>query len=59
MSARQKLAFDHSGSSFDTLLKEEGILDEVEAVAIRRVATWQEAGQHQDKRPLSLSDPKD
>jgi hypothetical protein len=30
-------AFDHSGSSFDSLLEEEGILDEAEAAAIKRV----------------------
>ncbi len=31
----------HSGSSFDSFLKEEGILEEVEAVAIKRVIAWQ------------------
>jgi hypothetical protein len=30
-------AFDHSGSSFDSFLEEEGILDEVEAATIKRV----------------------
>jgi DNA-binding Xre family transcriptional regulator len=34
-------AFDHSGSSFDSFLEEEGILDEVEAAAIKRVIAWQ------------------
>jgi DNA-binding phage protein len=34
-------AFDHSGSSFDSFLEEEGILDEVETVAIKRVLAWQ------------------
>jgi DNA-binding Xre family transcriptional regulator len=34
-------AFDHSGSSFDSFLEEEGILDEVEAAAIKRVLAWQ------------------
>jgi DNA-binding Xre family transcriptional regulator len=33
--------FDHSGSSFDSFLEEEGILDEVEAAAIKRVIAWQ------------------
>jgi hypothetical protein len=33
--------FDHSGSAFDSFLEEEGILDEVEAVAIKRVIAWQ------------------
>src|SRR5216684_3647168 len=31
----------HSGSSFDSFLEEEGIRDEVEAVAIKRVLAWQ------------------
>ena len=39
MSTRR--AFDHSGSSFDSFLEEEGILDEVEAAAIKRVIAWQ------------------
>ena len=34
-------AFDHSGSSFDSFLEEEDILDEVEAAAIKRVLAWQ------------------
>lgn len=41
MSTRQKPAFDHTGSSFDSFLEEEGILDEVDAVAIKRVIAWQ------------------
>lgn len=32
---------DHSGSTFDNFLEEEGIREEVEAVAIKRVLTWQ------------------
>jgi K+-transporting ATPase c subunit len=31
----------HTGSSFDSFLEEEGILEEVEAVAIKRVIAWQ------------------
>ena len=31
----------HSGSSLDSLLREDGILEEVEAVAIKRVLAWQ------------------
>jgi len=31
----------HSGSSFDSFLKEEGIREEVEAVALKRVLAWQ------------------
>jgi hypothetical protein len=33
--------FDHSGSSFEAYLEEEGIRGEVEAVAIKRVLAWQ------------------
>jgi antitoxin HicB len=33
--------FDHTGSSFDSFLEEEGILEEVQAVAIKRVIAWQ------------------
>jgi DNA-binding Xre family transcriptional regulator len=36
-----KTHFDHSGSSFDSFLDEEGMLEEVEAVAIKRVIAWQ------------------
>lgn len=31
----------HAGSSLDSLLEEDGILGEVEAVAIKRVIAWQ------------------
>jgi len=31
----------HSGSTFDSFLKEEGIREEVEAVAVKRVLAWQ------------------
>lgn len=37
----EKKAFDHSGSSFASYLEEEGIREEVEAVAIKRVLAWQ------------------
>lgn len=33
--------FDHSGSSFDSFLEEEGIREETETVAIKRVLAWQ------------------
>jgi antitoxin HicB len=36
-----KAAFDHSGSSFDSFLEEEGLRDEVEASAIKKVIAWQ------------------
>ncbi len=38
--ARER-TFDHSGSSFDSFLDEEGIREEVEAFAIKRVLAWQ------------------
>lgn len=41
MSNRHNTAFDHSGSTFDSFLEEEGILEEVEAVAVKRVVAWQ------------------
>jgi len=33
--------FDHSGSTFDSFLEEEGIREEVEAVAMKRVIAWE------------------
>lgn len=33
-------SFDHSGSNFDGFLEEDGLLDEVEMVAIKRVIAW-------------------
>jgi len=41
MSTEQETQFDHTGSSLDSFLEEEGILDEVQAVAIKRVLAWQ------------------
>jgi antitoxin HicB len=38
---RKEPPFDHTGSSFDSFLEEEGILEEVQAVAIKRVIAWQ------------------
>ena len=32
--------FDHSGSTFDSFLEEEGILEETEAIALKRVIAW-------------------
>src|SRR5271156_1494870 len=42
---------DHSGSTFDSFLEKEGIREEVEAVAIKRVLAWQleQAMQKQQK----------
>lgn len=36
-----KKPFDHSGSSFDSFLEEEGIREETETIAIKRVLAWQ------------------
>ena len=41
MNTRKKPARTHSGSSFDSFLAEEGILEEVETAAIKRVIAWQ------------------
>ena len=38
---RKRKKPNHSGSTLDSLLQEDGILDEVEAVAIKRVIAWQ------------------
>jgi len=47
----------HSGSSFEDFLEEEGIRDEVEAAAIKRVLAWQFAQemerQHKTKRAMA------
>jgi len=36
-----RLVKDHTGSTFDSFLEDEGIREEVEAVAIKRVLSWQ------------------
>ncbi len=41
MKEKKKSKAVHNGSSFDSFLEEEGIRDEVEAVAIKRVLAWQ------------------
>jgi antitoxin HicB len=41
MSTCKKPKFDHSGSSFDSFLEEEGLLEEVNGVAVKRVSDWQ------------------
>ena len=47
----------HSGSSFEDFLEEEGIREEVEAAAIKRVLAWQFAQemerQHKTKRAMA------
>jgi antitoxin HicB len=32
---------EHTGSTFDSFLEEEGVREEVEAVAVKRVISWQ------------------
>ena len=48
---------EHSGSSFDSFLEEEGIREEVEAVAIKRVLAWQleEAMKEQQKTKQTMA----
>jgi len=48
---------NHSGSTFDSFLEEEGIREEVEAVAIKRVLAWQlqQAMQEQRKTKQSVA----
>jgi DNA-binding Xre family transcriptional regulator len=41
VSTRKRASFDHSGSTFDSFLEEEGIREEVDAIAIKRVIAWQ------------------
>jgi hypothetical protein len=38
---RNSRRFDHSGSTFDSFLEEDGIREQVEAIAIKRVLAWQ------------------
>jgi antitoxin HicB len=47
----------HSGSTFDSFLEEEGIREEVEAVAIKRVLAWQleQAMQDQQKTKQAMA----
>ena len=40
MKARKKQV-DHTGSTFDSFLEKEGIREDVEAVAVKRVLAWQ------------------
>jgi antitoxin HicB len=48
---------DHSGSTFDSFLEKEGIREEVEAVAIKRVLAWQleQAMQEQRKTKQAMA----
>lgn len=48
---KRKRILDHSGSSFDSFLEEQGIREEVEAVAIKRVLAWQlERAMHEQRK---------
>jgi antitoxin HicB len=38
---KRRTRYDHSGSTLDSFLEQEGIREEVEAVAIKRVLAWQ------------------
>jgi antitoxin HicB len=51
-------ARNHNGSSFDSFLEEEGIREEVEAVAIKRVLAWQleRAMQKQQKTKQAMAE---
>jgi antitoxin HicB len=48
---------NHSGSTFDSFLDREGIREEVEAVAIKRVLAWQfsQAMQEQQKTKQEMA----
>jgi uncharacterized protein YpmS len=48
---------NHSGSTFDSFLDQEGIREEVEAVAIKRVLAWQleQAMQEQQKTKQAMA----
>lgn len=47
---KNRKRMDHSGSTFDSFLEEEGIREEVEAVAIKRVLAWQLEHAMQEQR---------
>ncbi len=48
---------DYSGSTFDSFLEEEGIREEVDAVAIKRVLAWQleQAMRKQHKTKMAMA----
>jgi antitoxin HicB len=48
---------DHSGSTLESFLEQEGIREEVEAVAIKRVLAWQleQAMQEQQKTKQAMA----
>jgi hypothetical protein len=42
MTDLQQAIFDHTGSGFDSFLEEEGVREQVEAAAVKRVTEWLE-----------------
>ena len=54
---KNRKKMDHSGSTLDSFLEEEGIREEVEAVAIKRVLAWQleQAMQEQQKTKQAMA----
>ena len=54
---KNRKTVDHSGSSFDSFLDQEGIREEVEAIAIKRVLAWQleQAMQKQQKSKQEMA----
>jgi predicted XRE-type DNA-binding protein len=54
---KNRKKMDHSGSTFDSFLEEEGIREEVEAVAIKRALAWQlaQAMQEQQKTKQAMA----
>lgn len=54
---RTRKKMDRSGSTFDSFLEQEGIREEVEAVAIKRVLAWQleEAMRQQQKTKQAMA----
>lgn len=57
MNSKKNTAVQHTGSSFDSFLEEEGIREEVEAIAAKRVLAWQlaEAMRKQKKTKQALA----
>ncbi len=49
---KRRRKMDHSGSTFDSFLEQEGIREELEAVAIKRVLAWQ-LGQAMRKQQMT------
>jgi antitoxin HicB len=47
---KDRKAINHSGSTFDSFLETEGIKEEVESVAIKRVVAWQLSPAMQNQR---------